>query len=62
MSRLYQRALALGWTLVAIAAAVCVPIRLAEIHAAQDNVVAQPAVATAQKAPLSHVRLARAED
>ena len=50
MSRLYQHALALGWTLVAMAAAVCVPIRLAEIHAAQRNVDAQPAVVTEQKA------------
>ncbi|MBV6851695.1 hypothetical protein [Xanthomonas euvesicatoria] len=62
MSRRYQRALALGWTLVAIAAAVCVPLRLAEIHAAQGSAVAQPALATEQKAPLPHVRLARAED
>ena len=62
MSRLYQHALALGWTLVAMAAAVCVPIRLAEIHAAQRNVDAQPAVVTEQKASVPHVRLARAED
>ncbi|HHZ56499.1 hypothetical protein [Xanthomonas vasicola] len=62
MSRLYERALALGWTLVAIAAAVCVPLRLAEIHAAQHNPVAQPAVAAEQKPSLPHVQLARAED
>ncbi|AZM72871.1 hypothetical protein C9397_14445 [Xanthomonas vasicola pv. vasculorum] len=62
MSRLYERAIALGWTLVAIAAAVCVPLRLAEIHAAQRSAVAQPAVVTEQKASLPHVRLARAED
>ncbi|MBV6799791.1 hypothetical protein [Xanthomonas euvesicatoria] len=62
MSRLYQRALALGWTLVAIAAAVCVPLRLAEIQASQRSAVAQPTVATEQKASLPHVRLAQAED
>ncbi|WP_275548343.1 hypothetical protein [Xanthomonas arboricola] len=62
MSRIYQRSLAVGWTVVAITAAICVPLRLAELHAAHRSVGATRAVASGQWPALPHVRLAQAED
>ncbi|WP_115528083.1 MULTISPECIES: hypothetical protein [Xanthomonas] len=62
MSRTYHRALAIGWTVVAIMAATCVPLRLAELHAAQRT-ANPPVVADGAQAPaLPHVRLAQSED
>ncbi|MBB5860210.1 hypothetical protein [Xanthomonas arboricola] len=62
MSRIYQRALAVGWTVVAITAAICVPLRLAELHAAHRSAGATHVVDSEQAPALPHVRLAQAED
>ncbi|NYH49404.1 hypothetical protein [Xanthomonas arboricola] len=62
MSRTYQRTLAAGWAVVAILAAVCIPLRLAEIHAAHRNADTHRTYADNQRPALPHVRLARARD
>ncbi|MBB3822269.1 hypothetical protein FHT03_001048 [Xanthomonas arboricola] len=62
MSRTYQRALAIGWTLLAITAAICVPLRLAELHAVHRSAQAHRAVASEQTAALPLARLAQAKD
>ncbi|MBB5673735.1 hypothetical protein ABQ039_011870 [Xanthomonas sp. WHRI 6108] len=62
MNRTYQRALAVGWTVVAITAAICVPLRLVELHTAHRSAGATHAVDSEQSPALPHVRLAQAED
>ncbi|CAD1788727.1 hypothetical protein XSP_001040 [Xanthomonas euroxanthea] len=62
MSRTYQRTLAAGWAVVAILAAVCIPLRLAEIHSAHRSGGTHRTYADEQRPALPHVRLARAQD
>ncbi|WP_115562369.1 hypothetical protein [Xanthomonas arboricola] len=62
MSRTYQRTLAVGWTVVAITAAICVPLRLVELHAAHRSAGATQVVTSEQSPALPHVRLAQAAD
>ncbi|KUF35090.1 hypothetical protein AO826_20535 [Xanthomonas phaseoli pv. manihotis] len=62
MSRRYQRAVAAGWAAVAVMAVVCIPLRLAELHAAHRSASTHRTYAGEQRPALPHVRLARAQD